>query len=298
MFRVDEGYYVKRGVYTFQMGLLCLMVVGLHVTASAQSIVRAKLGIQIHAGDQTSLAKTRDRLKKGDQLRVYVLPEQPGTIYLIYSNQKNAILLATEKAMRLEMATFPSRDQLYEIDGQSRIERLTIIYSPNSIEEVATVFTQDAIPLRQWQALEKRLLAESKIDLSQTLSTPFGIAGNVRSQQTLKLVDPGYQSHAVGDRVSLTIQADTPVNAALTFKAKHLPPGLSIDPATGMISGVVSSEALKRPSYRVNVSAANDTVSGSTTFIWSIMQDDLPQRLRVSSGKLRLVKRYEFTIRQ
>jgi hypothetical protein len=59
--------------------------------------------------------------------------------------------------------------------------------------------------------------------------------------------------------------------APLTFTATGLPPGLSIDPATGLISGTTSSTIAV---YRVIVTASDDTgSSGSATFTWDVWND-------------------------
>ncbi len=293
-------YLVKRGVYTayrtWLIGLMC--VVGLHVAASAQPMVRAKLGIEVLSGKQTSLAKARDRLKKGDKLRVYVLPEQPGYIYLIYSDGKTAMLLSNEMATRLAMTALPSHQTFYEIDGESRIERLTVIYSPNAIEAIANAFRQPSIPHRQWLDLETQLMKASKIALGQTVPTSFGIAGNVRSEGALRLVDPGYQSHTVGERVSLTLTTELPSSSPVTFKAHQLPPGLSLNTTTGTISGIIAPEALNQSPYRVKISVTNALRNGNQTFTWAITRNPLLQQLRITSGKNWLLKRYQFTIQR
>ena len=80
------------------------------------------------------------------------------------------------------------------------------------------------------------------------------------------LASPGNQSNNVGDKVNLAINA---VDAdAGSFIATGLPPGLTINATTGVISGTVGP--LASGVYTVKVSASDGTVVGSVTFSWAI----------------------------
>ncbi|MEA1834546.1 Ig-like domain-containing protein [Methylobacterium durans] len=69
--------------------------------------------------------------------------------------------------------------------------------------------------------------------------------------------DPGVAQGASGDR--------------LTFSAAGLPPGLAIDPATGLISGTLPPNASATPGYAVTVTATDrDGASVSRGFTWHI----------------------------
>ena len=50
---------------------------------------------------------------------------------------------------------------------------------------------------------------------------------------------PSIYLSLVGDSADLLVTATSPSTAAITFSATNLPDGLSIDPATGQISGTV-----------------------------------------------------------
>ena len=70
----------------------------------------------------------------------------------------------------------------------------------------------------------------------------------------------------VGDPVLLQVEAEDPDGNPLTFSALGLPPGLSIDPASGLISGV----ALQTGLYPVAVTADDGTESGVFGFQWVV----------------------------
>jgi hypothetical protein len=86
----------------------------------------------------------------------------------------------------------------------------------------------------------------------------------------ISLVRPPIQLNHVGDNVNVAIQTSTAGGAALAFAVDGLPDGLSIDPATGVISGVVADQSGPR-SFRVTVTATRGNTFASTTFDWSVL---------------------------
>ena len=88
---------------------------------------------------------------------------------------------------------------------------------------------------------------------------------------------PGVQTHLETDAVSLPIAAyDGNGNTqTLTFSAVGLPPGLSIDPNTGLISGIIpeGEEAADNSPYNVRITATDNglgNLSGTVDFTWQI----------------------------
>lgn len=96
---------------------------------------------------------------------------------------------------------------------------------------------------------------------------------NINAPSTLMLTNPGNQTNAEGDNVSLQVQASDPDGDTLEYGASGLPIGLVIDPQTGLIQGTVDYSAAETSggSYAVTVTV-NDgngqTVSQS--FVWTI----------------------------
>jgi hypothetical protein len=84
--------------------------------------------------------------------------------------------------------------------------------------------------------------------------------------EIVSVSNPGNQSATVGTTVSLQIQASDSGGATLTYSATGLPPGLSINSATGVISGTPTNTG----TYSVTVTASTGTASGSTSFIWTV----------------------------
>ena len=83
-------------------------------------------------------------------------------------------------------------------------------------------------------------------------------AGNVADGQAVTLDLGGFFTDAEGD--------------ALSYAATGLPPGLSIDPATGRISGTLTAGASGQGPYRVTVTATDPSgASLSSGFAWTIV---------------------------
>jgi serine/threonine-protein kinase len=77
---------------------------------------------------------------------------------------------------------------------------------------------------------------------------------------------PGGQSGNVGDAVSLQITAADSAGEALTYSGT-LPPGLAIDPGTGLITGTLTTAG----TYGATVTATDTSSStGSCSFAWTI----------------------------
>lgn len=77
---------------------------------------------------------------------------------------------------------------------------------------------------------------------------------------------PGGQSGNVGDAVSLPITAADSAGEALTYSGT-LPPGLAIDPGTGLITGTLTTAG----TYGATVTATDTSSStGSASFTWTV----------------------------
>jgi len=86
----------------------------------------------------------------------------------------------------------------------------------------------------------------------------------------ITITDPGDQINAPGDTVSLPIQASDPANDTLSYSATGLPPGLSIDATTGLISGTIDSTAGSDTPYSVTVTVSDGTHTASDNFNWTV----------------------------
>ncbi|MBI1297675.1 DUF11 domain-containing protein, partial [bacterium] len=94
-----------------------------------------------------------------------------------------------------------------------------------------------------------------------TADNPGG-AGNPPS-----VTNPGDQENTVNDTVALTITAQDSDGDVLSFSAEGLPPGLSIDGASGAISGMPTTAG----NYTVTVRVSDGTETVLVSFAWRVL---------------------------
>jgi YVTN family beta-propeller protein len=93
--------------------------------------------------------------------------------------------------------------------------------------------------------------------------------------------NPGAQVSAVNTAVSLTLNGASPGNAPLTFSALGLPPGLSLNPTTGLISGVPTAVG----SFNPAVTATDGISSATASFSWTITTPNLSANFTTFTGQ-------------
>jgi hypothetical protein len=103
------------------------------------------------------------------------------------------------------------------------------------------------------------------------LGTPNGTAAFTNggsTGNTVTVTNPGSQSTVVNTAVSLQIHAsDSASGQTLTYSATGLPPGVSINASTGLISGTPTATG----TYNVTVTAKDSTnATGTASFTWAV----------------------------
>lgn len=79
-------------------------------------------------------------------------------------------------------------------------------------------------------------------------------------------INPGAQLNKIGDTVSLFISASDPDADTLTFSATGLPDGLSVNPSTGEIRGVLT----RADTYLVVVKISDSKATTEVNFSWQV----------------------------
>jgi uncharacterized repeat protein (TIGR01451 family) len=103
---------------------------------------------------------------------------------------------------------------------------------------------------------------------SSTASQSF--TWTVSAAGTVTMVNPGDQTNAEGNSVSLAVSASDSGSGTLRYVAFGLPAGLSISTSTGTISGTVAVGDAADGPYTVTVVANDGTYSAAQTFLWTI----------------------------
>jgi hypothetical protein len=108
------------------------------------------------------------------------------------------------------------------------------------------------------------------------IDSSSGVSATLTFEWTVNLPDltainPGDQSSNRGDSIYLAILANCSDGAALTYSASNLPPGLTIDAETGVISGAIAEDA-EPMSYCVVINILDPTsgVETTLTFAWVV----------------------------
>ena len=96
----------------------------------------------------------------------------------------------------------------------------------------------------------------------------MGLNTTTTQGNTVSVTNPGSQTATVGTAASLQVHAsDSAAGQTLTYSAAGLPAGLSINSATGLISGTPTTAG----TYSVTVTATDTTrASGSAAFTWTV----------------------------
>ena len=144
----------------------------------------------------------------------------------------------------------------------------------------ATVF-QSALPVK---AVSVKLAYDTNdqphilfFDQTAVDAGDIRIASGSPSNQPPSAVNPGNQTGNLGSNASLQINAADAEGGALTYSACDLPPGLSINPSTGFISGTISPTASTDIPYDVNVFITDPAGnSAAVAFQWKLADNAPP----------------------
>ncbi len=83
-----------------------------------------------------------------------------------------------------------------------------------------------------------------------------------------------------GDSISFTPSASDPDNGTLAFSGSGLPPGISVDPSTGRVSGTIRYEAAAESPFSSALHVADpEGATDSVSFTWSVANENLPPTL-------------------
>ena len=156
-----------------------------HGVEAGEKIIKAKIGIEIRSGEKVHRAKSREILKPGDKIRIYVHTGETSNVYVIYTYKNKANLLnMTTQRIGQSTLCLPSAHAYYTVDGNSPVERFTILCSPDELPPISGMDSA-GIPWDKWASIENGLVKESKIDLTHQMEPPIPIGGTTRGEDFL-----------------------------------------------------------------------------------------------------------------
>jgi hypothetical protein len=72
---------------------MAIFIYTCHGVEAGEKTIKAKIGIEILSGQTVYRAKSREILKAGDKIRIYVHTREPSNIYVVYTDKNKANLL-------------------------------------------------------------------------------------------------------------------------------------------------------------------------------------------------------------
>jgi len=143
--------------------------------------VKAKIAILHKAGDIYNPLKTKDRLRTGEMLRIFVLPVKDCFVYVVHSGDKESFLLCkTQLKSAKDTLLLPNPDDYYIFDEGGVKERITVFCSVKKINDIEKLFMKsELVPSSFWNDIEAKLIALNKSNLNENSDKPFPLAGNV-----------------------------------------------------------------------------------------------------------------------
>ncbi len=133
------------------------------VPVFAKPVVSAKIGIEVKPKKKASFpAKAIDQINAGDELQVYVIPKNNCYLYVIYSDQKESVLLKSGMAAENIELILPASNQSYQLEKMTNQQEITILCSTSEFKEISKAFKLDKTDFSVWQPLEEKLVKENK----------------------------------------------------------------------------------------------------------------------------------------
>jgi uncharacterized repeat protein (TIGR03806 family) len=138
-----------------------------------------------------------------------------------------------------------------------------VIIAPGSLEQSVLYQRVASLGNIAMPPLAKNLLDEKGVTLLANWIIALG-----NGNQTPAINNPGFQLNNEGETIQLGMSAVDPDGDTVTFSALGLPPGLSIDVNSGLISGTLSNGSYGN--YNVTVIVSDGIVSDNTSFSWTV----------------------------
>ena len=187
-------------------------------------------------------------------------------------------------APRPDLSAFPARAEAGAtllVNGTPNLSRITMIRMSGTTHAINTDLRFLEVEFDERSAGRYALTLESNLNvLVPGYWMVFGIDGNgVPSEAEILQISSNFSNQAptvnglgnrsdfVGESVSFQVEASDPEGENLSYAASDLPPGISIDPSSGLVSGELTTAGTFNPVVTVT---DNFEVAAETGFEWII----------------------------
>ena len=151
----------------------------------------------------------------------------------------------------------------------------SLILTPSPTRNEVMLTAQDDgsdLVVAQWDGSGWGAVTQITADTGEVKNQPFVFIWDLEQNEPPTFdQDLGDRSDSEGVVVSVPSPATDPEGLALTYAAMGFPPGVTIDAATGLVSGTVANSAAVGSPYPVTVTVTDSHGLASTDeFVWSI----------------------------
>lgn len=148
---------------------------------SPEYSIKAKIGVMKKSGDDINKAKSNDNALAGDEVRVFIVPENDCYVYVVFNDGKSAVLLTTKFASSKKALFLPGEKNFYKFDKSSKLGEFFIYCSAEKLGEIDKIFKgKSSINSSDWKTVASKIENENKESVSDDADKPITMAGNVR----------------------------------------------------------------------------------------------------------------------
>lgn len=148
---------------------------------SPDNAIKAKIGVMKKSGDDVKKAKSNDNALAGDEVRVFVVPENDCHVYVVFNDGKSAVLLTTKYVSAKKALILPGEKNFYKFDKNSKTGEFFVYCSSEKMGEIDKIFKgKSSINSSDWKTVASKIENENKESVSDDADKPITMAGNVR----------------------------------------------------------------------------------------------------------------------
>ncbi len=165
----------------FITSLLVISLLTGFTVNSPGTVIKAKIGVMKKSGDDIKKAKSNDNALAGDEVRVFIVPDNDCYVYVVFNDGKNAMLLSAKYVSAKKALILPGEKNFYKFDKNSKTGEFYVYCSSEKMGEIDKLFKgKNSINSSDWKTVSSKIENENKESVSDDSDKPITMAGNVR----------------------------------------------------------------------------------------------------------------------